>query len=82
MNVLKRIGKYLDRFGKLTIYHSFIMSNFMVTVRLPDTSVLNKIIKKKKQTKYKNVLSALSAMIQTAHTKHYSKLYIRKVHCF
>jgi hypothetical protein len=27
LNVLKRIGKYLDRFGKLTIYHSFIMSN-------------------------------------------------------
>jgi hypothetical protein len=28
LNVLKRIGKHLDRFGKLTIYHSFIMSNF------------------------------------------------------
>ena len=28
LNVLTRIGKHLDRFGKLTIYHSFIMSNF------------------------------------------------------
>ena len=28
LSVLKRIGKHLDRFGKLTIYHSFIMSNF------------------------------------------------------
>jgi len=28
LNVLKWIGKHLDRFGKLTIYHSFIMSNF------------------------------------------------------
>ena len=26
-NVHRRIGKHLDRFGKLTIYHSFIMSN-------------------------------------------------------
>ena len=28
LNVLKRIGKYLNRLGKLTIYHSFILSNF------------------------------------------------------
>ena len=28
LNVLKRIGKNLNRLGKLTIYHSFIMSNF------------------------------------------------------
>ena len=28
LNVLKWIGKHLYRFGKLTIYHSFIMSNF------------------------------------------------------
>ena len=28
LNVLKRIGKYLTRLGKLTIYHSFIVSNF------------------------------------------------------
>jgi hypothetical protein len=27
-NVLKRMGKYLNRLGKLTIYHSFILSNF------------------------------------------------------
>ena len=27
-NVLNRIGKHLERFGKLTIYHSFIISNF------------------------------------------------------
>lgn len=28
LNVLKRIGKNLSRLGKLTIYYSFIMSNF------------------------------------------------------
>ena len=28
LNVLKRIGKYLNRLGKLTMYHSFIISNF------------------------------------------------------
>jgi hypothetical protein len=28
LNVLKRVGKYLNRLGKLTIYHSFILSNF------------------------------------------------------
>jgi hypothetical protein len=28
LNVLKRVGKYLNRRGKLTIYHSFILSNF------------------------------------------------------
>ena len=28
LNVLKRIGKYLCKLGKLNIYHSFIMSNF------------------------------------------------------
>jgi hypothetical protein len=28
LNVLKRIGKHLNRLGKLTIYYSFIMSNF------------------------------------------------------
>ena len=27
LNVLKRIGKHLCKLGKLTIYHSFIMSN-------------------------------------------------------
>jgi hypothetical protein len=26
--VLKRLGKYLNKLGKLTIYHSFILSNF------------------------------------------------------
>ena len=28
LNVLKRVGKHLCKLGKLTIYHSFIMSNF------------------------------------------------------
>ena len=28
LNVLKRIGNHLNRLVKLTIYHSFIMSNF------------------------------------------------------
>lgn len=28
LNVLKRIGKYLSKLGRLTIYYSFIMSNF------------------------------------------------------
>ena len=28
LNVLKRIGKHLNRLGKLTIYYSFILSNF------------------------------------------------------
>ena len=28
LNVLERMGKYLNRLGKLTIYHSFILSNF------------------------------------------------------
>jgi hypothetical protein len=28
LNVLKRVGKYLNSLGKLTIYHSFILSNF------------------------------------------------------
>jgi hypothetical protein len=28
LNVLKRVGKYLNRLGKLTIHHSFIISNF------------------------------------------------------
>jgi hypothetical protein len=28
LNVLKRMGKYLNRLGKLTIYYSFILSKF------------------------------------------------------
>ena len=28
LNVLKRLGKYLNKLDKLTIYHSFILSNF------------------------------------------------------
>ena len=28
LNVLKRIGKQLSKLGRLTIYHSYIMSNF------------------------------------------------------
>ena len=28
LNVLKRIGRHLNRLGRLTIYHSFILSNF------------------------------------------------------
>ena len=28
LNILKRIGKYLNRLGSLTIYYSFILSNF------------------------------------------------------
>ena len=28
LNVLKRLGKYLSRLSKLTIYYSFVMSNF------------------------------------------------------
>jgi hypothetical protein len=28
LNVLKRVGKRLSKLGKITIYHSFIMSNF------------------------------------------------------
>ena len=28
LNVLKRVGKYLNKLSKLTIYHSFILSNF------------------------------------------------------
>ena len=28
LNVLKRIGKHLNRLGRLTIYYSFILSNF------------------------------------------------------
>jgi hypothetical protein len=28
LNILKRIGKYLNRLGRLTIYYSFILSNF------------------------------------------------------
>jgi hypothetical protein len=28
INVLKRIGKHLSKLGRLTIYHSYIMSNF------------------------------------------------------
>ena len=28
LNVLKRIGHHLTKLGKLTVYHSFNMSNF------------------------------------------------------
>jgi hypothetical protein len=28
LNVLKRIGRYLNKLGRLTIYYSFILSNF------------------------------------------------------
>ena len=28
LNMLKRLGKYLNKLGRLTIYYSFIMSNF------------------------------------------------------
>jgi hypothetical protein len=28
LNILKRLGRYLDRLSKLTIFHSFILSNF------------------------------------------------------
>ena len=44
------------------------------TVLLPDTSVLNYFFLTLK--KYKNVLSGLSTMIPTAHTKHYSKIQL------
>jgi hypothetical protein len=27
LNVVKGLGKYLNRIGKLTIYHSFILAN-------------------------------------------------------
>jgi hypothetical protein len=29
LNVLKRVGKYLNRPGKLTIYHPFILSSYL-----------------------------------------------------
>ena len=28
LNILKRIGKYMNRLGRLTFYYSFILSNF------------------------------------------------------
>jgi hypothetical protein len=28
LNILKRLGRYLDRLSKLTIFHTFILSNF------------------------------------------------------
>ena len=28
LNILKRLGPYLDRLSKLTIFHTFILSNF------------------------------------------------------
>jgi len=28
LNVMKRLGKYLNKLGRLTMYHSFVMSNF------------------------------------------------------
>ena len=28
LNILKRIGKYMNRLGRLTYYYSFILSNF------------------------------------------------------
>ena len=28
LNILKRLGRYLDRLNKLTIFHTFILSNF------------------------------------------------------
>ena len=28
LNILKRLGRYLDRLSKLTIFHTFIFSNF------------------------------------------------------
>jgi hypothetical protein len=59
LNVLKRIGKHLDRFGKLNIYHSFIMSNFSYC---PLTwHFCNDPPPPKK--KYKNVISGFSTMI-------------------
>ena len=31
LNILKRMGKYLNRLGRLTVYYSFILSNFNYT---------------------------------------------------
>ena len=31
LNTLKRMGKYLNRLGRLTVYYSFILSNFNYT---------------------------------------------------
>ena len=28
LNILKRLGRYLDRLSKLTLFHTFILSNF------------------------------------------------------
>ena len=28
LNILKRLGPYLDRLSKLTIFHTFLLSNF------------------------------------------------------
>jgi hypothetical protein len=71
LNVSKRIRKHLDRFGKLTIYHSFIMSNVSycpLTWHFCTEQIFFKL------KKYKNVFSCLFTMILTAHRKHYSKI--------
>ena len=34
--MLKRLGKYLNKLGKLTIYHSFVLSNFNFCPLVPE----------------------------------------------
>ena len=48
LNILKRIGKYLNRLGRLNIYYSFILSNFNycpVTWHFCSEKILKKIKK-------------------------------------
>jgi hypothetical protein len=57
LNVLKRMGKYLNRLGKLTIYHSFILSNLKFLKSHASTCVYLKILKNKAK-KYENNLKS------------------------
>ena len=49
LNVLKRIDKYLNSLGRLTIYYSFIFFQTLITVRLHGTFAEKKYFKKLKK---------------------------------
>ena len=75
LNILKRIGKYLNRLGRLTIYYSFILSNFnYCPVTWTFSSEKHTKIKLKKSRKELSVSFMKTMKIRM-------KIYFKKLNC-
>ena len=61
LNILKRLGLYLDRLSKITIFHTFILSNFNLCPLAWHFCTERKL--KKKMKKCRNELSVLCMKI-------------------